>query len=126
MSVSLEKKLEEVTVAKKRYRSLFIMALILLLVLFGVIYKNMVLDYAVLDNVKIQRVDGTNDVTFSFDVIKEGRVDFKYGEAILTDRKQPKQGDGFKWSWEAQGDTTISIKSRKFIIPHWDKENFVF
>ncbi len=126
MTISLEKRLEEVTVAKKRYRSLFVTALVLLMILFGVIYNNTVLDYAVLDNVKINRVNETNEVIFSFDVVKSGRVDFNYGEAVLTDRKQIEQGEGFNWTWDAKGATEVSIRSRKLIFPHWDKEKFVF
>lgn len=126
MTISLEKKLEEVTVAKKRYRSLFVTALVLLVILFGVIYNNTVLDYAVLDNVKINRVNETNEVIFSFDVVKSGRVDFNYGEAVLTDRKQIEQGEGFNWTWGAKGETDVSIRSRKLIFPHWDKDKFIF
>ena len=126
MSISLEKKLEEATVAKKRYRFLFLAAFISLIILLGIVYNNIVLDYAVLDNVKINRGGTTNQITFSFDVIEPGRVDFNYGQAVLTDRKQIQQGQGFTWSWEAKGATEISIRSRKLIFPHWDKEEFVF
>jgi len=127
MTVSLEKKLAEVTVAKKRYRFLFIMAFVALIVLLGIVYKNVVLDYAVLDNIKIKRSDdSTNNVAFSFDVIEAGRIDFNYGHAILTDRKQVQQGQGFDWRWEAKGATEVSIRSRKWIFPNWNKEEFVF
>ncbi len=126
MTVSLEKKLEEATVAKKRYQSLFLAAFIALVVVLGIVYNNLVLDYAVLDNVKITRVGSGNDVNFSFDVIEAGRVDFNYGQAILTDRKQVQQGMGFHWQWDAKGATEISVRSRKFVFPHWDSEEFTF
>lgn len=126
MAVSLEKKLEEATVAKKRYRSLFVLASVALVLVLGIVYNNVVLDYAVLDNVTITRQDGTNSVKFQFDVIKPGRIDFNYGQAVLTDRKQVREGDGFNWSWTATGDTEVSVRSRRFIFPHWDSETFNF
>jgi len=126
MAVSLEKKLEEATVAKKRYRSLFVLASVALVLVLGIVYNNVVLDYAVLDNVTITRQAGTNSVKFQFDVIKPGRIDFNYGQAVLTDRKQVREGDGFNWSWTATRDTEVSVRSRQFIFPHWDSETFNF
>jgi hypothetical protein len=73
-------------------------------------------------NVKINRSDNTNQMIFSFDVLKEGRVDFNYGIASLTDIKQVAEGDGFNWTWDAQGKTEISIRSRKLVLRHWDKQ----
>ncbi len=126
MTISLEKKLEEATIAKKRYRSLFLLASISFIVLLGIVYNNIVLDYAVLDNIKINRERGTNNVNFRFDVVKSGRIDFIYGNAILTDRQQVQQGQGFDWNWNSKGKTEISIRSRKFIFPYWTMEEFIF
>ncbi|MEY4768198.1 MAG: hypothetical protein RL637_837 [Pseudomonadota bacterium] len=126
MTISLEKKLEQATVAKKRYRLLFVTVFILLLILLGIVYYNLVLDYAVLDHVKINREANSRNIRFSFDVIQSGRIDFNYGQAILTDRKEIQAGQGFQWNWDAKGETEVSIRSRQFIFPHLDKEIFVF
>lgn len=117
MSISLEKKLEQVTLEKKRYRSLFRLAALGLGLLLFTVYYNLVMDYAVLDNVKIQRQD---------DVLEAGRIDFNYGQAVLTDRKPVKNDEGFNWTWDADGATEVSIRSRKWLLPHWDSELFNF
>jgi len=126
MTVSLEKKLEEATIAKKRYRSLFILALVSFLGVVGIVYNNTVLDYAVLDNVGIDREEGTNKVHFEYDVVKPGRIDFNYGTAVLTDRKTVQENESFQWTWDAQGPTEIGVRSRKWLLPRWDKKEFDF
>jgi hypothetical protein len=126
MAISLEKKLEEATVAKKRYQSLFVTVSILFIAVVGYLFNSMILDYAVLENVSITRDDDTNQVSFEYDVVEPGRIDFNYANAILTDRKEAGTDENFTWSWDAQGLTEISIRSRKSVLPHWDKEHFEF
>jgi hypothetical protein len=126
MTVSLEKKLEETVIAKKRYHALFVVASVLVVILISWIYNNAVLDYAVLDNVQIEREQNTNNIFFKFDVVKEGRIDFNYGNTVLTDRKQIQIENNFYWNWTAKGETIVSVRSRKFIFPHWDSEKFIF
>ncbi|MCB1175746.1 MAG: hypothetical protein KDK39_19380 [Leptospiraceae bacterium] len=126
MTISLEKKLEEATIAKKRYRALFVIAFILLALVLSVVYHTTVLDYAVLDNVTITREMGSDRLVFQFDVVEPGRVDFHHGQAVLTDRKTVGQGEGFHWQWGARGPTEIAIRSRQWLIPHWDRKTFTF
>jgi len=45
MTISLEKKLEKATVAKKRYRALFLAAFLLLVGVLGIVCHATVLDY---------------------------------------------------------------------------------
>ncbi len=124
MAISLEKKLEEATVAKKRYRLLFLFSFVAFLVVVSIVYNKTILDYAVLDKVSIDRENGTNKVIFKYDVVKSGRIDFVYGNAILTDRKEIQTNEGFQWSWNAKGPTEIKIRSRKGVLPHWDTQKF--
>lgn len=125
MTISLEKKLEEATVAKKRYRSLFVIAFVSLIALAAIVYYYTVLDYAVLSHVQITRKEG-NEINFQYDVVVPGRIDFYYGKAILTDRKTAQKTDGFTWRWQAQGETEIAVRSRKWFLPSWDAEHFSF
>ena len=127
MSISLEKKLEEATIAKRRYRASFFVATAAFLIVVGIVYNQTVLEYAVLDQVTMTRQSNQdNRITFKYDVIKPGRIDFIYGQAMLTDYKPVQQHDGFEWSWQAQGATTIQVRSRKWLFPHWDKQTFTF
>lgn len=114
MTISLEKKLEEATVAKRRYRALFIVAFLLLAALGGSVYHATVLDYAVIDRVTITRTDQDRQVAFAFDVIEPGRLDFHYGPAVITDRKTVGTHDGFRWQWTATSPTEIAIHSRQW------------
>ncbi|MBB1126665.1 hypothetical protein [Thiospirillum jenense] len=127
MSISLEKKLEEATIAKKRYRASFFVATAAFLIVVGVVYNQTVLEYAVLDQVTITRQSNNdNKVSFKYDVIEPGRIDFIYGQAILTDHKPVQQDDGFEWTWSAEGATTIRVRSRQWLLPHWDEQTFEF
>lgn len=98
----------------------------MLAVLLGMIYHTTVLDYAVIDKVTITRTGEAHPVSFQFDVIEPGRIDFHYGQAMLTDRKTVQPGDGFRWQWNAQGPTEVSIRSRQWFFPRWDRETFTF
>jgi len=124
MTVSLEKKLAEATVAKRRYRLLFIVSTVALLLLSGIVYQRVVLDYAEIEQARIQRPENTNRIEFSYEIVTPGRLDFHYGQAILTDRKHQTGADGFQWSWSATGETEIAIRSRRGLFPHWDRERF--
>jgi hypothetical protein len=126
MTISLEKKLEEATVAKRRYRALFLAVFLLLIGVLGIVYHATVLDYAVLENVTLAREAGSPQIVFQFDVVKPGRVDFHHGQAVLTDRKTVRQDDGFRWGWRAEGPTEIAVRSRRGVLPRWDRETFTF
>lgn len=127
MAISLEKQIADVTLAKKRYQSFFWLAAGLLALLLAIIYYNSVLDFAVIDNVKIERQPDTNTVVFQYDVIKPGRIDFRFGNnAILSDRQEAHTGEKFQWAWGVSGETVVSIRSRKLVVPHWDNEQFTF
>lgn len=126
MTISLEKELAEATVAKKRYRSLFWIATVAFFLVVGMIYYNTVFVYAVLDNVKIERKNGTQQISFQYEIITPGRIDFYHGNAILSDVKIQKGRDGFQWTWGAEEDTEISIRSRQWLFPHWDRQTFQF
>ncbi len=126
MTISLEKKLEEATVAKRRYRALFVVAFVLLAVLAGSVYHATVLDYAVIDRVTMTRTGENRQVAFAFDVIEPGRLDFHYGPAVLTDRKVMGTGEGFRWQWTATSPTEIAIRSRQWFWPRWHQETFTF
>lgn len=123
---ALQKKLESTTQSKKRYRVLFIGSFLVLCVLVGVIYKQTVMDYASLENVSIATTDKPKQLKFSFDVVKAGRLDFKYGNTILTDWRIVKPGDHFTWSWGATGTTVAVIKSRKGAVPDYFRKEFKF
>lgn len=126
MTISLEKKLAEATVAKRRYRLLFIVSAGALLLFSGIVYQRVVLDYAEIDQVRIQRSENSNRIDFTYTIVTPGRLDFHYGQAILTDRKTQTGADGFQWNWRVSGDTTIAIRSRRWLLPRWDRERFRF
>lgn len=126
MDILLKKELKEVKASKKRYRSLFLIATITLLIVLLFLYKYTVLDYAVLENVKIKK-NLSGGITFKFDIVEAGKLDFHYGKAMLVDSFDLETGRKFNWNWTAKGETKISIRSRKFIVlPHWDSEKFKF
>jgi len=120
------KKLEEATVAKKRYRALFLAVFLLRVGVLGIVYHATVLDYAMLENVTLAREGGSHQIVFQFDVVKPGRVDLHHGQAVLTDRKTVRRGDGFRWGWRAEGPTEIAVRSRRGVLPRWDRETFTF
>jgi hypothetical protein len=125
MAISLEKELKEAKASKKRYRSLFIVATLLLLFVLSLIYKLTVLDYAVLESVTIEK--SYNGITFNFDVVEEGKLEFHHGEAVLIDNFDVESGRTFSWSWTATGETEISIRSRNYmVLPYWNSETFEF
>jgi hypothetical protein len=126
MTISLEKKLEEATVAKKRYRALFLGVFVVLAVLLGMIYHTTVLDYAVIDKVTLTRTGEAHPVSFQFDVIEPGSIDVHYGQAMLTDRKTVQPGDGVRGPWKASGPTEVSIRSRPGFFTRGDRETFTF
>lgn len=126
MTISLEKQLEEATVAKKRYRSLFWVVAAAFILVVGIVYYNTVFVYAVLDDVQITREGNSNKVAFKYTIATPGRVDFYYGDAILSDVKEQTGNDGFEWSWGVAGATEISIRSRQWVFPHWDRQTFQF
>ncbi len=97
-----------------------------LVIILGVIYNRLVLDYAVIDNVRIQRQNNSRRILFQFYVVEAGRLDFNYEKAILTDIKTVQSEIQFRWEWEAKGNTEIAIHSRKWLFPHWDNKEFVF
>jgi hypothetical protein len=122
----LEAKLEQTDKSEKQYKKLFIGAALVILLTFGYTYKTTVLDYAVIENVKLEK-DKYGMVTFYFDVVKEGRLDFNYGEyAMLTDKFEVAKDKSFSLSWSFTGDTEISIRSQKKLLPNWDKKTFRF
>ena len=73
MAISLEKKLEEATVAKKRYQSLFVTVSILFIAVIGYLFNSMILDYAVLENVSITRDDDTNQMSICIRCCRAGQ-----------------------------------------------------
>ncbi len=125
MAISLEKELKEAKASKKRYRSLFIVATLLLIFVLSLIYKLTVLDYAVLENVTIEK--SYNGITFKFDVVEEGKLEFHHGEAVLIDNFDVESNRRFSWNWTATGETEISIRSRNYmVLPYWNSEIFEF
>ncbi len=127
MTMHYNQKLEEAITAKKNYRNLFVIVLVLLIILIGLIYKNTVLDYAVLENVKISRVNNTTRVLFEFDVVESGRIDLFYGETVsIIDKRQIGKNDKIHWDWNGKGNTEISLKCRNSFFPQWHIKNFDF
>ncbi len=92
----------------------------------GSVYHAAVLDYAVLENVTLAREAGSPQIVFQFEVVAPGRVDFHHGQAVLTDRKTVRRGEGFRWGWRAEGPTEIAVRSRRGGLPPWDRETFTF
>jgi len=124
--VSLKRQLYAESKKKKKFQGLFVGSAVALIIILSIIYNRLVLDYAVIDNVKIQRQGNSREILFQFDVVEPGRLDFNYGKAVLTDTKTAQREMEIRWAWEANGDTVIAIRSRKWLFPHWDDKEFVF
>lgn len=123
MTMFLEKKREEATVAKKRYRALFLGVFVWLAGWLGTMDHTTVLEDAVIDKVTMTRTGEAHPVSFQFDVIEPGSIDVHDGQAMLTDRKTVQPGDGVRGPWKAPGPTEVSIRSRPGFFPPWGSGN---
>jgi len=124
--VGLKKELHAESKKKKRYQGLFIVSAIALALFLGMVYDRTVLDYAVIDNVDIQRQGESREVVLRFDVVEPGRLDFTYWTAILSDTTTVQRQAKIRWEWQASGNTEIAIRSRKWFLPYWNTEEIAF
>jgi uncharacterized protein YegL len=118
------KELEGAAVSKKRFGWLALGLLLLLILILGTIYKITVLDYAEIENVKIEQQGNTQKINFAFDVKSSGRLNFCYGETVLVDRKKVGKNQIFHWALDEEGTTEISIRSRNLLFPKWHSKVF--
>ena len=125
LELKLKKELKKVKKSKQRYIGLFLSTLMILRSVLTYFYKVNILDYAVLDNIKIKQ--NKKGVIFYFDVVKSGRIDFSYGEtAILSDKFDVEKNKTFGWYWPVYGEIPISIRSQENFLPHWTTRYFDF
>jgi hypothetical protein len=124
-ALNLKIELKKEKTSKKGYKNLFIGTALSFTVVLSYIYKTNVLDYATLENVRIEKADV--GVVFYFDVVKEGRIDFNYGDdAVLTDNFKPEDNKSFRWNWVAHGHADISIRSKNVFLTKQETERFFF
>ena len=124
--ITLAKELETAKTSKKRFQLLALVVGTILLVVLMIIYHQTTWDYAVLENVDITRKGSSREILFSYDVTSPGRIDFLYGNARLIDRASAQRDRHFTWTWQAQGKTRVSIRSRKHFWPTWNTVQFHF
>lgn len=118
----LEKRLEVATRQKKWFMLIAVVAVVALLLVLAVIYKTTVLDYARITNVVIEQVGNTAQVKFQFDVRKSGKIEYRYGRAVLTDRVKSGDQEEFSWAWGEGGKVKVGIRSRGALLPKWHTE----
>lgn len=116
---ALEQKLKVASRQKRRFGLIAAVAVVLLLVIIGIIYKRTVLDYARIQNVNINQQGNTPKVEFDYEVVASGKIEYRYGEAVLFDRVEPGEHQSFTWSMGGDGEAEVAIKSRGSFLPEW-------
>ncbi|MFH0774085.1 MAG: vWA domain-containing protein [bacterium] len=119
------KELASATGSKKRFKWLALGLLLIFILILAMIYKVAVLDYAEIENVKIEQEGNIQKINFAFDVKTGGRLDYHYGKTVLIDRKKSEKNQIFHWALDKEGETEISIRSRRSIFPKWYSKIFL-
>jgi len=120
------KELEITTGSKKRFKWFALGLLLMLMVIFALLYKMTVLDYAEIENVKMEQQGNTRWILFTFDVKTGGRLDYHYEKTVMVDRKKSGKDQNFSWAWGENKESEVSIRSRSSIFPKWHRQVFRF
>jgi hypothetical protein len=116
---ALEKQLKVATRQKRRFGLIAALTVLLLLAVIGIIYKQTVLDYARIQDVNIMQQGNTPEVEFDFEVVASGKIEYRYGKAVLFNKVESGSRQKFSWSMPGDGNAEVGVKSRSQFLPKW-------
>ena len=115
----LKAKLDKAQKGKQVYSMVSLGLALSILLLFGIIYYTMVLEYAELANITIKQVHNSRKVEFEFEVSTPGRLDYYYGKTYMSESREEGM-HGFSWAWGATNENIeVSVRSREGLFPSW-------
>jgi hypothetical protein len=108
----LEDELKKVTKAKTRILILAMALMIILSGMLAVVYKNLVLDFAEIDQLQIHWDPYLESVEFDYYVVTPGKLEFEFGDMLYRTWYKKSGGEQFSWGVPAMQGGEVSLTTR--------------
>jgi hypothetical protein len=108
----LESELKKVTGAKKRIFRLSILLLMSLLAVLSIAYKNLVFDFAEIDQVEMRWEPYMESVEIDYFVVTPGKLEFEYGDMLYRTRYKAQGKEHFSWGVPVTKGAEILVTAR--------------